>query len=483
MRFKRVFLINPAYGKGHYGAVLCAGLGYLSEYLKKNSISHDVWDMSIDPKIETLFEKIRGSKPDLIAMSIMSPLYAHVYEILTAIQKEFPNMKIVVGGPHVSTFRKKVFECDAVDYAIKLEGETTLLELCKGTPLKKIKGFLYRDGNKIVENPDRPFETNLDKIPFPKYEKFDLDKYPEKTIPIVTSRGCPFSCTFCPVKVAIGQQFRMRSGKNVVDELEYWYRLGYRRFGIIDDNFTLVKKHVYDICDEIEKRNLTDLLLVLGNGVRADGIDREMLKRLKKVGVNELAFGVESANEDILKKVKKGEKLGDIENAIKIALDLEMEVGLFFILGLPGETETHVRNSFRFAQKYPVAYAYFYMPTPFPQTEMYEQLNADKCLISPPSDYLNRTHQWSSDPCFSTPELSIEKRKQLYKEGERISLAIKRKFLGHKFKRFGPLGALMAYIVTRKYIHSKIMTSSFVKKILAKIYFNLGRKSSYYVKS
>lgn len=157
---------------------------------------------------------------------------------------------------------------------------------------------------------------------------------------ILSSRGCPFSCIFCPVSLAIGKRLRVRSAGNVVDEVDYWFKIkkGYRRFSILDDNFTFYKERTIAICDEIKKRGLKNIILRCGNGIRADKVDREVLEKMKEAGFTYVSYGVESGSERVLKILKKGETIEQIENAIKTSTELGFDVTLFFVIGAPYET-------------------------------------------------------------------------------------------------------------------------------------------------
>jgi radical SAM superfamily enzyme YgiQ (UPF0313 family) len=173
---------------------------------------------------------------------------------------------------------------------------------------------------------------------------------------------------------------------------------------------------VLDICAGIKKRNITGLTLSCRNGVRADTIDREMLIAMKEAGFNYLAFGVESGSEKMLKSIKKGEKLQDVENAIREACDLGYMVTLFFILGLPHETEQDAYESLKLAIKYPVFDIRFYNPIPFPGTELFEWIKNNGRFKEDEGTYLNHSSHWMNRPIFDTPELSVALRKKLYKE-------------------------------------------------------------------
>lgn len=418
MKMNSVLLIKPVYYGSHYGnRYLNAGLAYISEALSKSNIQNKIIDMGIGYNLDDLKNEISEYKTQLIGVSMMSFGYRHNYKMLEAIKQKHPDIPIVIGGPHMSTLRERVLkECPAIDYGITLEGEETIVELCEGQkPVGEIKGLFFRNGSDEIQyNGDRNFIRDLDQNGFPKYSEYQLNKYP-RFINIVTSRGCPYHCIYCPVHLAIGKTFRVRSAKSVVDEFQYWYEKGYREFGIADDNFSLMRKRVLDICDEIEQRGLKGLKISCGNGLRADKVDKELLSRMKEVGFHYIAFGVEGGNNKVLEALQKSEKIETIEKAIKDACDLGYMVTLFFLLGSPGETRTDVEDSVRLAKKYPVYDVRFYNLIPFQNTKLYEWVNSNNYFRKDPNQFISEASHWVNDPIFETPELSLIERKKLYK--------------------------------------------------------------------
>ena len=236
MRYKKVlFYIPPFPGIQEYPGEPHPGIGYLSEFLSKNDIENDVLDLRLGYTVKDLIKRIEEFKPHLVAATMMTFRHDIAYAIIEQIRSS--QYDIVVGGPHVSTIRTTVLEECAADFAIKVEGEYPLLELCNGKDLTNIDGLIYRDRERIIENKDRTFIDDLDDIPFPTYDKFELKKYNTRQIPIVSSRGCPYKCIYCPIKVTMGRKIRMRSPENVVHEIEFWYGRGYKKFVFSDDNF------------------------------------------------------------------------------------------------------------------------------------------------------------------------------------------------------------------------------------------------------
>jgi anaerobic magnesium-protoporphyrin IX monomethyl ester cyclase len=426
MKIKRVFLIKVAYDDSYYNYNdLPAGLGYVSQALDDSNIENTVFDMHIGPKIEELYKAIKDFSPELIGLSLMSYRFLKHYELIHSIKDKFVDIPIVVGGPHVSTFRDDILKrCQAIDFGVTLEGDQTIVDLCNNIDNPSmVTGLIYRDDEEILYTGDREYIKDLDSMDFPKYARFNLEKY--EFITIITSRGCPFKCIYCPVIYTIGDKWRCRSAMSVVNELEYWYKNGFNRFEFGDDNFTLKRKRVLEICDEIEKRKMDGLEIGLGNGIRADRVDKPLLKRMKEVGFSYVAFGVEAGNNKVLKALNKGETIEKIEEGIKAACEVGFPVHLFFLLGSPSETEEDVEDSLRLALKYPVVDVRFYNILPFPRSVLYNKLkeNDGGKFVSDAEVHLNNSSHWVFMPIFETPELSVDDRVRLLK---RVNMITKR---------------------------------------------------------
>jgi anaerobic magnesium-protoporphyrin IX monomethyl ester cyclase len=466
--FKRVSLIYPPTYESHWGAIRPPiGLGYLSEMLQQQGIEHQIIDMSLGYSVRQVQKKVASFHADLIGVSMTSLFHQSVYTILQTLKQYFPSIPIVVGGPHISTLREQVLEeCQAIDYGVTLEGDEILLDLCQGKPVKEIPGLLYRmSSNKIAYTGDRDFIINLDRLPFPKYEKFELSKYVAREIGVITSRGCPYSCTFCPVKTTIGRTTRFRSVQSIVNELEYWYCCGYWDILILDDNFAMKKDRVYSLCDELERRGLRGFRFRCGNGIRADHVDYDLLKRMYGVGFRFLSFGVESANDKVLQAIKKGECLSRIEQAVKDACDIGYDVTLFFIIGLPTETPSDAEASFRFAQKYPVFDAKFYNLIPFPKTELYQWIETHNYFLHQPKEYLNKASHWDTAPLFETPKFPRAERIRMLKQGHKIRKQIRKGAIQRKLKKFGLLSSIAASIFVYDWVQDLLLHNRYVRKI------------------
>ena len=168
MRHNRVLLIKPSYKGSYYGALHPpVGIGYIAESLAAHNIEYAVMDMSFKYGMKDLIRKIRTFCPDLLGFSMMSFMYHETYEHIRQIKKVFPDIHIIIGGAHASTFREKVLESvSGVDFATTFEGEEVIVDLCKGKPLSEIKGLVFRtDDGKVFYNGDREFIQDLDSLP------------------------------------------------------------------------------------------------------------------------------------------------------------------------------------------------------------------------------------------------------------------------------------------------------------------------------
>lgn len=477
MRYNKVLLLFPDYKGGHFGALRPpAGLGYIAEAMKKGGISYDIFDMAVGASLSDVDDKISSFKPDLIGISLMTFMYKRSYEIISSIKKRHPSVDIIAGGPHVSTLREKVLEeCPDLDYGSVLEGEQTILELCRGTETSSIKGLIYRKNGEVIFTGERAFAVNLDDISFPKFEKFPVDKYVTEEIGIVSSRGCPYGCIYCPVKTAIGRKWRKRSADSIVEEIRYWYGRGYRQISILDDNFTFDQNRVVEICEKIKAANLQDLELNCNNGIRADRVNYYMLKLMREAGFAYLAFGIEGGNDRILKNINKGTDMKTIEEAIQNALKLGYKITLFFIVGSPGETVTDVQDSIDFSLKYPIFDARFYNLIPFPRSKLYDWVKGNGYFTVDAETYLNDSSQWGDTPVFETPDFSMEERIKTLKLVREVRKKIRYNSMKSSLApKFGPAAAVVAKVYVNDWIQDKLMKSGTLRRNLKKAFMSVS---------
>src|SRR3989344_4193672 len=413
------------------------GLAYIAGYLRANDIDVQVLDLAALRNNDEQAEKaIAKSNADLVAMAATTNTITEAYNI-ARIAKKVLNAKVAVGGPHPTMMPQRTLEeCKDIDYCIISEAEETMLELAQGKPLATILGLAYRDKNGIVHvNAQRPLIQDLDKLPPPARDLLPLDKYwtpgvrryPFATI--MTSRGCPYSCTFCSNYRTQGKQFRYRSAENVLAEIdELVNKYGVKEINIIDDNFTFMPQRVKEICDLLIQRNY-DLILKTGNGIRSDRVTLPMLKHMKKAGFYLVAFGIESGNPEILKKMRKGETKEHLINAVKWAKQAGLLTEGFFMFGNEGEGRKEMLETIQFAKDLDLNFAQFQVYTPVPGSPYYDKIMKEGKVFSTKWEDFNAFNE----PLFEYGEskfgLMMEMQKKAYKEYYFRPKIILKKFL------------------------------------------------------
>ncbi|MBI2659761.1 cobalamin B12-binding domain-containing protein [Candidatus Woesearchaeota archaeon] len=433
----RVLLIVPP-NIGRYVAATIphAGIAYLSAILKRDGHETGLVDMRMHASNKYLFSKIEEFKPDMIGMTTASIGYKMAYEIIDTIKAKHPKIPIAIGGSYASTVHSKILEDTKIDYVVYGEGERTFLELANGNAISQIKGLIYRDDDEIIMNPPYPLEQDIDKLPFPDYELFELNRMLEKRIPIISSRGCPNRCTFCSIQLVMGHPFRTRSPENVLEELKYWHNKGYDTFEFSDDNFTFNMPRAERICDLIIGSGMK-LKVLFGNGLRADRVNEALLKKLKKAGTSWIAYSLESSDPHSLELLKKDLTLEQLKKSVAETKALGIKVQVNFIIGNPGENFEGFLKDLKVAEELNVDQLRFYNMIPYPGTEMYEWVKQNGKFLYQPEEFLNDLNYWGEEPVFETDEFTREERIKAYRLGQEKIMQL---FLKRHFGRF--LGAL-----------------------------------------
>jgi anaerobic magnesium-protoporphyrin IX monomethyl ester cyclase len=287
---------------------------------------------------------------------------------------------LVAGGP-LPTLDPSDF-LDVFDVAVMGEGEQTMVGLVdcveKGLPFSSVNGIAYKDKGIISFTPPRGFVENLDDLAFPARELFNNQAYKGyyfkrfgyTTTPLISSRGCPFSCDFCSRPV-FGTSFRTRSPENIVDEVEAIANLGYDRVWFADDCFTLNAEHLKRVCNLLGQRRLEVGWECLS---RVDTLNLETAQSMKRAGCIRVFFGIESGNDKILSVMNKRITVTQAERAVYAAKAAGLQVGAFFIVGYPGENDGTVLDTVRFASRLPLDYLSFTLPYPIPGTALHERI-------------------------------------------------------------------------------------------------------------
>jgi radical SAM superfamily enzyme YgiQ (UPF0313 family) len=356
---------------------------------------------------------------DIVGVSMKSFTLTEGIMVANKARELNKNAKIIAGGPHVIVDGYNLMSENSVfDMAVQGEAEISFKQLADGKPPGEIGGLIYRDSGEIRQNPQYGWMTKLDELPFPCYDDFDsvsVDGRIQKidVWPLVTSRGCPYTCTYCNVPVVIGRKFRTRSGKNILAELRYAKeKYDSSEFKILDDNFTLLMDRAKDICKLFIGEKL-GMKWTCPNGIRADRLDEELCRLMKEAGCYSMSIGVESGDPDVFDKIKKGEKLVDVERGIRFAQQAGIQVHGFFIIGLLGSSYEADKRSVEFAKRMGISASWGIL-VPYPGTEVWEQIKQDKTARIL-RDWKEGFHIGARPkPVFDTAEYTAEERVRMY---------------------------------------------------------------------
>ncbi|MBW2996313.1 B12-binding domain-containing radical SAM protein [Candidatus Woesearchaeota archaeon] len=356
------------------------GLMYLASSLEQGGHDVKIIDTEVDGLSKQEIVKIVvREKPDVVGITSTTPIHHKAIELFKVIKEADSSIMTLSGGPHPTSLPEDTLkECAEIDIVIIGEAEETIREVCDSKKLSDIKGICYRKNGKIKFSGERELIKDLDKIPLPARHLVKNKKYlwsvPKKGIipitPVMTTRGCPYKCIFCSQLVIFGNCMRYRSVDNVVkeiDEIVNKYKINHLVF--YDDTLGLNRKLTYELVDAIKKSGLE---FTFEGMTRVNIIDRELLQKLKSIGLNRLSFGVESGNQHILDASKKGITLEQIKKAYELTSELGIETRMSIVLGLPFETKKSIEKTIKFMKSLECYQAYVNIGTPFPGTEYYD---------------------------------------------------------------------------------------------------------------
>ena len=352
---------------------------YIVSYLEQRGINIDFIDRSIEP-----FKVIDYTTYDIVAFSANVNNIKMSITTAQQIKRMKPHIKIIFGGPFASSYPQLLIGEEYIDAVVVGEGEETFYEFVSGKKQSEIQGLYYQENGSTHFTGTRPWIKDLDSLPFPALHKANIEKsrnFYSRNFPIsyiITTRGCPYPCTFCFHNM--GKKWRARSPQNVVDEIEWQINtFGVKEIGIVDDNFTLDRKRVIDICDEIIRRNIK-VSLQFSNGVRADFVDDEMIRKLRDAGFWIINFAPESGSPQTIERMKKGFKEDDMQKAIAIAKKYGVATEIFLLLGFPWETKEDYKQTLALPYELDVDFVSINRYIPFPGTQLQpnELTQADK---------------------------------------------------------------------------------------------------------
>jgi radical SAM superfamily enzyme YgiQ (UPF0313 family) len=374
----RVLLINPFYPLSETPSPPL-GLAYLASALSEAGVEVRILDLVVFPYSRSMLQTLlEDFNPQVAGTTAVTMTLDNALGVIEDIKHIAPDILTVMGGPHVSFCARETLNAyPQLDVIVLGEGERTIVELVRaannGRAWAGVNGIAYRKGTGICFTEKRDPIENLDDLPAPDRRLLPLGRYRTLGMPIslTTSRGCPYKCIFCVGRKMVGARVRYRSAGKIVDELEYLNALNFHQINIADDLFTANKNHCNAVCDEIIKRGLQ---LKWTSFARVDTVSDAVLAKMKAAGCSAVSFGIESANPQILKTIKKGITLKQVEDAVNMCQRAAIIPFASFILGLPGETPETIKETMEFGnrlKKLGLSFG-FHLLAPFPGTEIRE---------------------------------------------------------------------------------------------------------------
>jgi len=337
---------------------------------------------ALETPLEKTIEQVRSFKPDLLAFNVTTYLF-HQTRVWIKALREAIGVPTLLGGVHMGLYPKETFSHPEIDLGVIGEAELTVPELLdavnQGRDLTTVKGLIYRSGGDVVITEPRPLLDDVDQAPFPARRHLPNERYYSfisqfsNFTPMITSRGCPYRCAFCEQG---GMKFRPRSAKNVVEEIDECHdRYQIRELDFFDSAFPVDKKRVHEICDLIAGRPYRVAWAIRS---RVDLVDESMLRSLKGAGCKRIYYGIESSDPTILEALNKKISLEKIRETIAVTRKAGIDTFGYFMIGSPGETETTVKKSVKFAKGLKLDFAQFSKVTPMPGTALYQMVIKEK---------------------------------------------------------------------------------------------------------
>ena len=477
----KVLLIQGPHDEREGTATFPLGLGYIARILIMIGCEVEVLDAHAKSySHEETIKDIKSREFDLVGITALSTQYSFVKWVSSELKKYFPENKVIVGGQLAHYNAETLLENSSVDVCVRGEGEITIQDIIYNLDdMSTIKGISYKDSKNLIHrNPDRERIANPDLIPYPYYDVFDMKYYfhqsifgarVKKSINILSSRGCPYSCTFCSLSFP---NVTYRSIDNVIAEIQY-LKDNYNVDSILfaDELFVISKKRVYEFCEKIKPLNIK-----WGGQGRANVIDDDvnLIKAMKSSGCQYIGYGLESATNEMLSTMQKKSTVTQNKNAIRVALDQKLIVVAQYMFGFPGETIETINNGIEFFKE--VGYCpplglrsepHISLTVPLPGSQLYED-SKKTGIIKDEDEYLDKISSgffFNKDIVVNLTDFSDEELIEMKKAAEYIMWENFQSYLKNNDKYY-----FIKYYVSNILKLWKVEgTLSFIKKLFNKI--------------
>ena len=390
-----VYLVKPVTVESHEeekkGSYPPLGLLYLSSMFKEYGFETKLYDLDFVDE-NALVKQASHEQPEIVAITSTTPSYYSIVHVIKRLREILKNSLFAVGGPHATLVPEDFI--GIADVIVKGEGERVISELVKMSRKQRFKNTIVLNGETV---------ENLDEIPYPDRSILDRRYYSENLGSMFTSRGCPYNCLFCATRFIMGRKFRARSVGNVIGEwIELKEKYKAPKIRILDDVFTFNRQRAVEICKQVKEYGLGEWSLP--NGVRVDNVDAELLELMADSGCTTVWYGVESGSQKVINILRKGIKLEQVEKVVECSKDVGLSIGLFFMVGAPGETLETIYETLKLIEKLDPDYVHFSIATPYPGTDFWKWVEENGRFL---------THDYSKferEFIFETPDYPLKDR-------------------------------------------------------------------------
>lgn len=466
LRGKHVLLINPPWRLQQdnvwSNVASCypsLGLAMIASYLEHCGAEVRILDMQADPDGPGVLASM--ARPDMVGISATTVLAESAYGVCASLRERWPDVPVVFGGVHATIVPREILARHPDCFVIRGEGERSMARLVAGQPDESIKGLARMHNGMYWEHPATDVIENLDEMPMPSYHLLPMKRYRASlggalrhpSMSVFSTRGCPGRCTFC--NSALSKVLRFRSAENVVEEISILMReYGVREIGFYDDTFCADRERVRKICRLLVERRLNVTWSCMS---RANFADDETLRWMSRAGCHMICYGVESADAEVLKRLRKGINIDSVRDAVAMTRRHGIRTRLSFMYGSPGETRESMQLSLDFAIRVNPDLVQFNITTPYPGTEMFAWAEQNGLLL---------THDWSRYDLYnvvmSVPGLTPEEIQDFYHYSYR-----------RFYLRLSPLARLVWFFIS----HPGLLSLSIRRGLglLRRVFLGIGR--------
>lgn len=421
----RALLINPSffrtYGANEGGIAFpvypVLGIASIAGEARRRGHEVEFLDLSYRAYDATLVdEAVRRFRPDVVGITATTPLANQLRDMSYVVKEVSPDIVTIAGGPHPAALPGQTLGQSALDLVAGGEADGVVADLLDGTPWPDIGGLWWHDGDRLCDSGPSGLAEDLDALALPAWDIYPMDgnervtKLIARDRPVTTvefSRGCIYSCDFCASKNTLGRGYRKKSPERCAEELVRLKHLGFNEAILVDDIFTSDAEWAAAVCEEIIRRD-PKISWSCTNGIRVDSATPDLFELLRAAGCYRVYFGLESGNDEVLKRFGKGGR-ATLERAVeatKLARDAGLEPNGYFMVGLTGDTEESMAETIDFAKQVELDMMKCGICVPFPGTPMFHDLAAEGRIKT--LDWDQYTVYNDAESLFDHPDLPWE---------------------------------------------------------------------------